>query len=138
MAPMTTRTVIWHSVKTWIFYKLCKLAKGNFHQKQKFVAILALLAGSVVYRVIDAIVDKILCWLLNMTTMNSMDEFFMNYRAEKPPNVVGVHCLDNYNYESMKNYFIDRVGGTPRGKTKIVSVWGKHYFKNLSDKEWKN
>ena len=113
------------------------MSRAHFKtQKLAFLAITSLLSGTVIYRLIDFIVDKILCYLLNMESMTVADEFFMNYKAGKPPNVLGMITVDKFDFETMKMYLISKIEQTPRAKTKIVSLFGKHYVQYISQREW--
>jgi hypothetical protein len=71
-----------------------------------------------------------------MESMNLMDEFFMNYKEGKPPNVSGVFTTDKFDFEYMKKYLIGKVEQTRRSKTKIICLFGKHYIQHLSQRQW--
>ena len=110
MAPLSTRTIVWHTVKTFLFWKFYKASRAHFKtQRLAFLSIASLLSGTVIYRIIDAIVDRILCYLLNLETMSVFDEFFMNYKEGKPPNVLGMTTFARFDFDYMKKYLIGKV-----------------------------
>ena len=74
MAPLTPRILIWHTIKTYLFYRFYKISKAHLKsQKLVLLSLASLLSGTVIYKLIDEIADRILCWLLNMETMSVLD-----------------------------------------------------------------
>jgi len=63
-----------------------------------------------------------------METMSVADEFFMNYKEGKPPNVSGVFTTNSFDFDYLKKYLIEKMETTPRSKTKIICLFGKHYI----------
>ena len=61
----------------------------------------------------------------------------MNCKEGKPPNAAGLMTTNPYNFENIKAYFIKKGKHIPRFQTKIIQLWGKHYFRNLTEEEWK-
>ena len=83
-------TGFWHTIKIWIFYKLCKFIKTHPGGKDflrlkpknmkpaNFLTLLALVFGTIIYKALSHIFDRILCQMLNMRTLSSFDEFFLS------------------------------------------------------------
>lgn len=89
MPPLTKRIFIWHVIKTFLFYKLFKIVKNNSGFK-KYAVLLALIGGTIVYKVLHRIFDKFLCWLLNLKTLRPFDEFFLYDNKNSPSNTTVV------------------------------------------------
>ena len=117
MAPLSYRAVVWHTVKTFIFYKLFKHFKLKLKSSR---AIAALLLSSVVYKLIDKLVDKFLCYIFNMEPMNVMDEFFMYCKEGKPPNAGGMMKTNRFNFEKAKAEFIKKSDLVPKSRSRII------------------
>lgn len=121
MAPLGTRARFWHSVKTFVFYKLFKYFRSKLKSKKVFaLTIASLLVSGFVYKLIDYLVDKILCYILDMEPMNVMDEFFMNCKEGKPPNAAGLMVTNRFDFEKAKAEFISKGQWMPRSRTKII------------------
>ena len=109
MANLGTRAKLWHIVKTFVFYRLFKYFRSKLINKKIFALTLAsLLASGFVYKLIDYVLDKILCYVFNMEPMNVMDEFFMGTKDGKPPNANGVMITNRFDFEKAKNEFIEK------------------------------
>ena len=121
MAPLGKRAIFWHSVKTFVFYKLFKHFRAKLKSKKIFAAAIAsLLVSGFVYKLIDYLVDKMLCYIFNMESMNVMDEFFMNCKEGKPPNAAGLMTTNRFDFEKAKAEFIKKGEWMPRSRTKII------------------
>ena len=84
------------------------------------MTIASLLFSGFVYKLIDYLVDKILCYMFKMESMNVMDEFFMNCKDGKPPNAAGMMVTNRFDFEKVKADFIRKGEYMPRSRTKIV------------------
>ena len=116
MASLSTRAALWHTVKTFIFYKFFKFFRLKLGKNKKAFAttLTSFIVSGCAYKFIDYLFDKILCYIFNMEPMNVMDEFFMNCKEGKPPNAAGLMTTNRYNFETIKAYFIKKGKHIPR------------------------
>ena len=121
MGSLGYRAKFWHTVKTFIFYKLFKYFRSKMKSKKVFaMTIASLLVSGFVYKLIDYLVDKILCYMFKMESMNVMDEFFMNCKDGKPPNAAGMMVTNRFDFEKTKSEFIRKGEFMPRSRAKII------------------
>ena len=90
-----------------MFYKLYKHFKLKVKSgKIAYYTLAALILSSVVYKLIDKLVDKILCYIFNLEPMNVMDEFFMYCKDGKPPNAGGLFRTNRFDFVKAKAQFV--------------------------------
>lgn len=139
MPPISNRVLAWHTVKTLLFLKLCQALKRNISKNQTFrqiSVILALIGGSIFYKLVAAIVDKFFCWLLNMKRLSTMDETFLNDDDKSLSNISIVAMTEPFKYETMDAFFKKKFGESYAMKVRLYDLFGKQYFKSLTEEEW--
>jgi hypothetical protein len=53
-------------------------------------------------------------------------------------NVSVAWITNEFDFETMKKYLIDQYDliNVPRSKSRVYQIFGHHYFKKMTDKEW--
>lgn len=114
MAPLGTRALFWHTVKTFVFFKLFTHFRLKLKSTKIFaITLVSLISSGLVYKLVDYLVDKILCYMLNLETMNVMDDFFMNTEVGKPPNTSALLKTNRFDFERAKSQFIQKIEAMP-------------------------
>ena len=93
--------VLWHTVKIFLYYRLCKYLKSHNLKKfgKKYVVILALFFGAIIYKLASKILDAFLCKFYNMRTLSSFDDFFLV--DDKKCVLSGVFRFNTFEFEKM-------------------------------------
>ena len=112
---MAKNIILWHSLKIFLFYKLCKYPK----LKSKFQTSLMLVYGAVAYKILSKIVDWILCKVFKLRTMSVFDEFFL--ADEKKSVASGFIRFEKFDFDYMSAHiklnFAQQINGA---KTRLV------------------
>ena len=99
MPPISNRVIFWHAVRCFLYAKLLKTLKSRIKDKSSSRAVLLVfLGGSVLYKLLTKIVDKFLCWYLNMTDLGVIDEFFLYDDAKNLSNTSLVMHLTKFKF----------------------------------------
>ena len=72
--------------------------------------------------------------------MTLFDQFFMLPESYAKSNCLGVQFVEKFQYDEMREYFLDKLEQSPffRIKAKVVEKFGQFWFEKISDAEWKN
>lgn len=95
---MGKNIIFWHSLKIFLFYKLCKFPE----LKSKFKTSLMLVFGAVAYKILSRIVDWFLCRVFKLRTMSVFDEFFL--ADEKKSVASGYMRFEAFEFDKMSAY----------------------------------
>ena len=98
---MTRSMILWHSVKIYLYYKLCLFLKSQKLKKfpKKYLTVLALFFGAIIYKLASKILDTFLCKFYNMRTLSSFDDFFLV--DDKKCVLSGVFRFNQFEFEKM-------------------------------------
>ena len=130
---MTRSMVFWHSVKIYLYYRLCQFLKSQKLKKfpKKYLTILALFLGAIIYKLASKIVDVILCKFYNMRTLSSFDDFFLV--DDRKCVLSGVFRFDQFEFDKMSQHIKKNFAQTINGAaSRLVQIFGQNYWMNLS------
>lgn len=70
-----------------------------------------------------------------MRKVTGMDKFFLhNFRA---PLILACFRTSKFDYLTLKDYLIKKTPGH-NVKSKVVEMFGSHYYQDLTEQEWKD
>ena len=78
------------------------------HGVKKYVLVIALFIGTVVYHAISKMVDFILCKVKNMKTLRPFDEFFLYDSPGSLSNVIINLNFSKFDGETMREYLFNK------------------------------
>ena len=113
MPPISNRVIFWHTIKTYLFYRLCQHVKKHLRHNislKQYSVLLAFLGGTAIYKFIAALIDKFLCWLFTMQGLNVMDEFFLYDDDSCLSNTAMIFSFTPFKFEEMSEHFHKTVG----------------------------
>ena len=128
MPPISNRVIGWHTIKTYLFVRLCQHLRKQIHKQtsvKKLAVLLALFGGTFIYKIITAIIDKFFCWLLNMKELSTMDEFFLYDDDKSLSNTCIVAKLTTFEYESMSEHYKKKFGEADAFRVRLYDLFGK-------------
>ena len=64
------------------------------------------------------------------------DENFLQDDADNLANICGVFFFEQFEYESMKTYLIQKTAGLHRCRSKLVKIFGFWWYQDMSAEEW--
>ena len=82
---------------------------------------ISFVAASIIYRAILKLFDRFLCWLYNMRTLNSFDEFFLYDDESSPSNCLVCLSFKKFEFNYMKEYIKQQYfHNIPANKVRLV------------------
>jgi len=139
--------MLWQTLRLFIFYKLYRTVRKYLLNKLSFgkwLTLASLIGALLVGKFLSRIVDKLLEFFMNYKPMLGIDAIFLqNNLKNQAPVVSGVWRTDKFEVEYMKNYILMNFCGNvpnveklPRTKSKVVDVFGKSYWVQMTDAEF--
>jgi len=131
MPPISNRVIAWHTVKTYIFLKLCTqirrklLTLPDLKKLHKLAPIVALIWGSFVYKFFAALIDKFFCWCMDMKELNTMDEFFLYDDNKSLSNTCIVANMEPFKYEVLSTFYKKKFSESKAFKVRLYDIFGK-------------
>ena len=110
MPPISNRIIMWHSIKTYLFYKLYLLIRKNLKTGSTITRFMSLIGASIIYKMFARIIDMFFCWLFTMKELSTMDEFFLYDDEKSLSNTCIVGNFTPFEFEAMSAHFKDKLG----------------------------
>lgn len=115
MPELSKTTIAWHTVRIIIIGRLCRTIHKILLQRAKkwlsfpkMLVVLALLLGFVAYRLIQSIINVVLCTVMPLKTMLPFDEFFL-YDTKEAASTVGILIgFKNAKFDDMKKWIKEK------------------------------
>jgi hypothetical protein len=125
---------LWEALKIYLFYHIVKNIKGRKLCGKKYLTILSLFLGTIIYKLAQKIVDKILCKIYDMRALNTIDSMFLSDIKNSQQTVVA--RFNAFDFDKMSNHlktnFAQKI---PGGSCRLVQMFGRHYWQNLSQED---
>ena len=143
MPSLSNTTIGWHTVRIIVLGRICRSIYKHLLKRMnnkvsfpKLLVVAALLLGFTVYRLLQNILNYILCSIMPLKTMMPFDEFFLYDTPEAPTNASFLMSFNRLEYEKFKKWMTENFLNMPQCKVKIVQYLGQFYWLKLSDQEF--
>lgn len=109
LTTLTVGRVFWHSLRIVIYARICIKARKYLENKftsfkgGKILVLFALLIGSIIYQVVQKIIDKVLKIFMPLHELNPFDEFFL-YDKDSPANASMIFRMEKFPFEKYRNF----------------------------------
>lgn len=125
---MIRNLLIWHSLKIFLLYKLCK----------KF----RIVYGARIFSILHRIFDYFIQGAFRMRALKAFDELFLTDEKKGPASIF-MRYRQPFDFEQMSEFLKLNFAKKVRGaNTRLVEVFGKHYWMQMSNEEidehWSN
>lgn len=98
---------------------------------------MAFLVGTVVYRLVSKLLDKILCMLMPLKSLNSYDGLLAMDNERNNANVMACFRLEHASFEKMRVWMRNvHMETIPFGKCKLTTYFGRYFWEKMSDKDF--
>ena len=101
----------------------------------KLLALLVLLGGTVIYHIINKLVDWFLCKIWRLHTLTSFDELFLVTNDDSVSNVAFYTKYERFNPHEMKKHWLENIiqRMPTKYRCKLIEILGNKYWIEMSE-----
>jgi len=96
-----------------------------------------LLVGYILYYILFRIFDWLMFVILDCEALYGFDSIFLLDDRKNIANIVGTLFFEEFEYEEMKQYLIEKTGPLHKCRSKLVNKFGIWWWKKMGEEEFR-
>jgi hypothetical protein len=105
----------------------------------KLMFFIAMFGGTVAYHMLSLVFDYFMQKFFKLHALNGLDNFFLQNEDQTTGNLSCYVKFRKFEYEKMKAFIYNKLlQMPPRARTKLVEVFGKRYWLEMSPEEFQH
>jgi hypothetical protein len=92
--------------------------------------------GIIIYAIIMYTFDMMMFYFADCESLGPFDAVFLLDDKQNYSNITGVLFFEEFEFESMKNYLLQKTETVHKARSKLSKRFGIYWFEKMSAEEW--
>lgn len=127
--------VFFQIIRIALLTSLCYLGTLGFtpvFDKLWLVYLIGILVGIIVYVLIMYLFDLIMYYSADCESLGPFDAIFLLDDKQNYSNITGVLFFEEFDFESMRNYLIQKTSTVHKARSKLAKKFGIYWFQKMT------